>query len=303
MLLVWNARGAAGKAFCRALNELRKNWRPVIVVLLETRCSGCNAQRVIKKMGFSHQIIEEANGMSGGIWILWNDPAINISILSQKPQFVHCLVTGLGRVPWCFTAVYGSPREHERQPLWRHLWDISRITNLPWMLAGDFNDIKDPSEQKGGALVNEGKCRRFLDNINRCKLIDLGAEGPKFTWRGPISQFASRLFKRLDRGLCNADWRTAFPEAVVTVGTRLQSDHHPLLISLDKKPIRRGARPFRFEAVWFKHQSFRKFIAENWSNDGTTWEELAKMEPALLDWNMNVFGNVLKKKRELLGSW
>lgn len=198
--------------------------------------------------------------MSGGIWILWDDPSIQIQSICQKQQFIHCLMVGLGTKPWCFTAVYGNPREQERKHLWEDLWEISKNTSLPWMLAGDFNDIKDPSEQKGGNFANENKCRKFFDNINRCKLIDLGSEGPRYTWKGPITQHASRLFKKLDRGLCNVDWRTTFQEAVVTVGTRVQSDHHPLIISLTGKQKSFGERPFRFEAAWLKHQDFKKFI-------------------------------------------
>lgn len=52
MIVVWNARGAAGKAFNQALKELKRHWKPKVVVLLETRCSGENAQRAIKRMSF-----------------------------------------------------------------------------------------------------------------------------------------------------------------------------------------------------------------------------------------------------------
>lgn len=204
-IVVWNAHGAAGRAFSLAIKDLCRNWKPDIVVLVETRCSGERAQEVIKRLGFKLQIIEEGAGMSGGIWILWNNPLIKISVLAQKTQFIHCLVTGVGNRPWCFTAIYGSPREQERKSLWDDMWEISKNCPLPWMLAGDFNDIKDPVEQKGGESVNENKCQRFLDNINRCRLIDMGSEGPRYTWRGPITSHTAMLYKKLDRGLCNAE--------------------------------------------------------------------------------------------------
>lgn len=230
MILVWNVRGAAGRDFGLALNEFKRSHHPEFVVLMETRCSGVNAQKVIKRLGFQRSIIEHAVGMSGGIWILWEDPAIDIQVLSQDKQFIHCLITGLGRHPWVFTAVYGSPREVERQVLWDRLTAIANVTHLPWMLAGDFNDIKEAAEQRGGTMINERKCQKFSANIRACQLIDMPSEGPRFTWRGPIYHPAARLYKRLDRSLCNASWRTEFSEAVVTVGPRTHSDHHPLLI-------------------------------------------------------------------------
>lgn len=80
---------------------------------METRCSGINAQKAIMGMGFKFQIVEEARGMSGGIWILWNDETININVMESHTQFIHCRARGLGRREWCFTAIYGSPRERE----------------------------------------------------------------------------------------------------------------------------------------------------------------------------------------------
>lgn len=90
MILVWNVRGAAGKDLWYAVKELKARHRVQIVVLVETRCSGISAQRAIKGMGFKFQIVEEARGMSGGIWVLWNDENINISVQESSKQFIHC---------------------------------------------------------------------------------------------------------------------------------------------------------------------------------------------------------------------
>lgn len=67
MILVWNLRGAIGEDFSLTLREMKKNLKPKVVVLLETRCSGAVAQKAIKKWGFRNQILEEARGLSGGI--------------------------------------------------------------------------------------------------------------------------------------------------------------------------------------------------------------------------------------------
>lgn len=114
MILIWNVRGAAGKDLWHAVKELKIRHKIKIVVLVETRCSGDSAQRAIKGMGFKFQIIEEARGMSGGIWMLWNEEAISLTVLESHRQFIHCRVRGLGQRAWLFTAIYGSPRERER---------------------------------------------------------------------------------------------------------------------------------------------------------------------------------------------
>ncbi|MCI06146.1 hypothetical protein A2U01_0027202, partial [Trifolium medium] len=66
----------------------------------------------------------------------------------------------------------------------------------PWLLAGDFNDIMSQDEKQGGALVNFRRCRLFQERVNDCKLLDLGAVGSKFTWRGPIYEDGVRIFER-----------------------------------------------------------------------------------------------------------
>lgn len=129
MLLVWNARGAAGKEFKQTLIELRERHKAQIVVLVETRCSGVSAQKAIKSLGFRHKIIEEARGMSGGIWILWNDDGIRLHVIETNKQFIHCRVTRMGRHDWLFTEVYGSPRESERVELWEAMSGLAEDNN------------------------------------------------------------------------------------------------------------------------------------------------------------------------------
>ena len=69
MIIVWNARGVAEKAFGNVVKEIKRRFNPTILVLVETRCSG-EAQQAIRRMGFKKQTIVEANRMSGGIWML-----------------------------------------------------------------------------------------------------------------------------------------------------------------------------------------------------------------------------------------
>lgn len=53
------------------------------------------------------------------------------------------------------------------------------------MLLGDFNDIAYGSEKKGGGALPLAKMNRFVENIERCRLMDLAFCGTKFTWKGP----------------------------------------------------------------------------------------------------------------------
>jgi hypothetical protein len=83
------------------------------------------------------------------------------------------------------------------------LKDIATSNWDPWLLAGDFNDIL-------GAPICLRKCLKFKERIDACQLMDLGAIGSKFTWRGPTYHGGQHIFERLDRALSNDSWWLEF---------------------------------------------------------------------------------------------
>lgn len=80
------------------------------------------------------------------------------------------------------------------------------------------------------APISISRCITFNNRIQECHLMDLGFIGPKFTWKGPKLNNYDRVFERLNRGLCNMNWRLYFSKAVVRVLPRIHfSDHNPIL--------------------------------------------------------------------------
>ncbi|RYQ96697.1 hypothetical protein Ahy_B08g092538 [Arachis hypogaea] len=63
--LVWNVRGAASDAFRRTFKDMMKQHKPDLAILLETKCSGDTAKKVIQHLGFTNFIIKEAQGFVG----------------------------------------------------------------------------------------------------------------------------------------------------------------------------------------------------------------------------------------------
>ncbi|RYQ95392.1 hypothetical protein Ahy_B08g090662 isoform B [Arachis hypogaea] len=169
-----------------------------------------------------------------------------------------------------------------------------------WLVAGDFNEIKEASEKKGGAAVNIRACNIFSNWINSCRLIDLGFVGPRFTWKGPKWEGQDRVFKRLDRALSNHFWRTRFHKATTEVLTRTNSDHHPILIQNVKLINGEGKKPFRFEAMWTHHPDFQHCLKDSWNRDNTLPSALRNLKNDLLKWNKDIFGNIFKANRTIL---
>lgn len=122
----------------------------------------------------------------------------------------------------------------------------------------------------------------------------------KFTWRGPKWNGRDWVFNRLDRFLCNVEWRLRFQEGFGRVLPRVQSDHHPIMILTEGEPNISMNRPFRFEAIWTTHPDFHRFLKDKWGRDNNLVLQLHNLTPLLKEWNNDTFGNIFKRKRELL---
>ena len=98
--------------------------------------------------------------------------------------------------------------------------------------------------------------------------MELDLYGGRFTWRGSRYDGEERIFEKLDRIFCNMKWRLRFSEVLVKIIPRLFSNHHPLKLVLRESSIFKENRPFRFEVMWLTHDSFTKFLQENWNELG-----------------------------------
>jgi hypothetical protein len=299
-VLVWNCRGAASTSFYRYCNQYVVSHKPDILVIMETRCDPEKLRNTFCLMGFDGFEASAGSGYVGGIVLVWKKDSVYVEPLYKKFQYMHVKVKCKHGGEWFFTPVYASPNEENRRILWEELHQFSRTINDGWMLAGDFNDIASINEKKGGIPASSRKCAKFVDRINRCQLMDLGATGSKFTWRGPLYAGAW-IFERLYRALSNDSWRISFPEAIVKVLPRLDfSDHHPILISLFRHFHVGGARAFRFESAWQLDKSYNDMLAACWDKNRHVHDNLQALQHNIKEWKFLSFDTVIERKKELM---
>ena len=127
-------------------------------------------------------------------------------------------------------SVYANPANPMKEMPWNELFETIQGMTEPWLLAGGLNDVREPADKKGGAPFNWFKALVFNERINKCQLLELDSIGGKFTWKGPSNQGYEHLFERLDRALCNLNWRLLFTEAYTTTLIKAFLDHHPVAI-------------------------------------------------------------------------
>ena len=127
----------------------------------------------------------------------------------------------------------------------------------------------------------------------------MGYSSPKFTWMRGLSP-STRKKARLDRALCNTEWRVKFQEGVVRHLLQACSDHSPLLISTGGfSPSALSSKPFRFQASWTTHDQFEAVVQENWHSSSPLVPKLQNLTVVLTTWNKEVFGNLFRRKRKL----
>lgn len=95
--------------------------------------------------------------------------------------------------------------------------------------------------------------------------MDLGFDGPKFTWtkKNPIRH--PNIKERLDRGLGNTEWNILFPRSEIHHLPRTKSDHCPILLEFET-PTYKSTKPFKFEQMWLTDPSFSTLVENSWNS-------------------------------------
>nr|GMD60351.1 uncharacterized protein LOC109181278 [Ipomoea batatas] len=84
--------------------------------------------------------------------------------------------------------------------------------------AVGFSGVLHQDETSNYSAFSAQRCSDFAEWIDNDGLVDMGFSGPKYTWsRG--NEVGLSKSARLDRVLCNTEWRTAFSAANVVVGS------------------------------------------------------------------------------------
>lgn len=152
-----------------------------MVVIQEPKVSGLRAQRIVEARGFDSSIRVDAVSFSGGIWILQKSNKVDLEVVSAGTQVINAIIHMGNQQDWLLSVIYASISAGTRQLLWEAFVEASKSLTLLWAVVGDFNQVGDPKDKKGGATTYSGRMVRFTEFVDECELIDLGFSGPRFT--------------------------------------------------------------------------------------------------------------------------
>ncbi|XP_023918482.1 uncharacterized protein LOC112030031 [Quercus suber] len=299
-IIIWNCKGALKPSFQKHVRELVQNHDPAILVVMETRVGGERARAITDNLPFDGVIHMDTIGYAGGLWVLWMSEKVEVSSLASTEQEIHISVkVRPSNLSWLFSAIYASPRSAERHILWNNLIKVADLHNMPWVIAGDFNEPLLEDDKFGGRAVSVNRSLLFKECLDYCNMIDIGFSGPRFTWSNR-REVQALIQERIDRFFVNPSWCVLYPDAKVVHLTRCHSDHCPVLLEMQPREVNRRERPFMFQTCWLSNITFPKVVAQAWRNVPRLGEAIENFTKEAKVWNRTQFGNIFTWKKNIM---
>lgn len=97
-------------------------------------------------LGLQVNFLAGSPGHSAGIWVLSCRYDLVFSLVDSMHQAITFSIQKNNSI-WFCSAIYASPMYSARCILWDHLISIRSNIPGPWLLLGDFNEIKSLREE------------------------------------------------------------------------------------------------------------------------------------------------------------
>ncbi|XP_015937403.1 uncharacterized protein LOC107463174 [Arachis duranensis] len=228
----------------------------------------------------------ESVGAAGGLLLMWDDMMFQKSNCYKGERWL-CVegVLTKNNFQCAYCLVYGAHGREEKRVVWEELSYIAGLCQVPFCLLGDFNEILQVADRKGGMSLSVS-AEEFKSWVQDMQLVDLPLTDRKYTW------FRGQSCSRIDRVLVNIEWVEEFPDIRLKGGPRGLSDHCPLIV--DDTLVRGGPRPFRSLDSWFTHEGFLLTVKNEWRKLGGTpfLGKLKALTTPLRQWHKDNFGDM-----------
>ncbi|KAL9460747.1 hypothetical protein AB3S75_003870 [Citrus x aurantiifolia] len=263
------------------------------------------------KLNFKNCFAVSSNGKSGGLALLW-DSDIRVSISSFSNHHIDAEVDNEDGNHMRCTGVYGHPEKSQKKYTWTLLRRLAGLSLSPWLCFGDFNEILNLDEKKGGIEREADMISEFRKVIQECDLKDLGCSWYPFTWSN--RRYGPHFIEeRLDRFLGSIEWTQRFQDDAAKNLVSWCSDHSPVMLDVigrgnGGQNHRRTLSRVHYEDFWSTYDECRGIIQRNWAEIGSwsgsntvqLFQKTSKNSLAeLMLWSKRAFGDSKKKLEKL----
>lgn len=201
--------------------------------------------------------------------MVWS-PQVQLTPVFKSGQIITVSVLLEGETEeFLCSFVYGENIMEDRRELWSDIkahQDSIMFRGKQWMIMGDFNEILDGEEHSSYqdlGLVSVGM-QKFDSVIQHCRLVDLGSQGPKFTWCNKREE--GIICKKLDQFLVNDIWLHKQDKSCGVFEAGGCSDHLRGRFHMQSEAVGKR-RSFKFTNAVAEMSDFPKLMDDFWKNN------------------------------------
>ena len=178
--LIWNCRGLGNPCTGNGLADIVRAKDPSVVFIAETWADEARLKDVKQKIQFENMFVVPREARGGGLVLFWRD-TMAITVEGFDKYHIDVIINKNTDLAWRFTGFYGEPETQRRHESWNLLRRLHRKFQIPWLCAGDFNELLRSDEKMGGNRRSHNQMQLFREAVDACSFLDLGFSGPKFT--------------------------------------------------------------------------------------------------------------------------
>jgi len=303
-ILFWNIRGLNSGGRKKQLGELLSKHQVDVVCLQETIKQKFTNRELTSLAGGQDMPWEwiRPEGRSGGLLIGADKDCLEITEY-KVGRFIQCLSVKSKEdwFSWGIINVYGPVQVDLKPEFLRELMEMILSLEVPVIVGGDFNLVRDSSEKSTGN-VNSSLVSLFNYFVNDTSLREMHRHGGAYTWTNKQS---SPIMAVLDRVFISEDWEEHFPLATARSLTRVGSDHNPLLVETDSGVSIRSSI-FKFENAWLNQEGLKEWVIQKWPQRQKSyvldhWRVVSSnLRRLMKGWSRNWGSDQRKLKQELL---
>lgn len=93
-------------------------------------------------------VVKDCEG-KGGIAMLWRS-GVDVTLRNYSKYHIDMDIVDDDGQAWRFTGVYGEAHVEHKEKTWETLHSLISVLRVPWLMAGDFNEVLFASEKEGG---------------------------------------------------------------------------------------------------------------------------------------------------------
>jgi exonuclease III len=183
-VLCWNGRGINSQQKWSAIRSKINETGCDIVCLEETKRENLDDSYLKNFWTASFDNFEyvPSVGQSGGTLVIWKGSRFNGAVIFQTKYAMNIeFSSNISNDVWILSNIYAPCMPEGKHDFleWLHNIDMPDDTN--WLLVGDFNLIRHPSDRnRPGGNVNE--MLQFNTAISNLRLGELRLNENRFTW-------------------------------------------------------------------------------------------------------------------------